>query len=147
MPAMLSDPPLPKPPTGQASSPECSGSQSTRRALLRTGPAQGTRHLPQITSEVFVPFTFTTSPFSSQLQGRMRPRNHSSSLSMRKVPEEELPGLGSHQSCARKRPALSLAGSGGASGQGPRPTLGPALRDGDTRYTAGPHRGVLVWSC
>lgn len=50
-------------------------------SLLYALSALDIRHLPQITSEMFVPFTFTTSPFSSQLQGRTRPRNHSSNPS------------------------------------------------------------------
>lgn len=62
---------------------EASSSECWRRggSLLYTKSALDTRHLPQITSEEFVPFTFTTSPFSSQLQGRTRPCNHSSNPS------------------------------------------------------------------
>lgn len=69
-------------------------------SLLCTGSALGTRHLPQITSEEFVPFTFTTSPFSSQLQGKTRPCNHSSNRAQGIVGAGQAPQLLQNTSCS-----------------------------------------------
>lgn len=99
------------------------GCRQGRRSLLHTAPACGTRHLPQITSEVFVPFSFITSPFSSQLQARTR---HHLSRSL---------GMQSPRGGARKAAGGQPAGLGGC-WLGAHPALGPNLWDGDARLLA-----------
>lgn len=70
--ATHSDLPLPKIPCMRPALLNAAGGGAQGCSLLCPGSALSTRHLPQITSEEFVPFTFTNSPFSSQLQGRTR---------------------------------------------------------------------------
>lgn len=70
--ATHSDLSFPKTPCMRPALLSAAGAGALGGSLLCTGSALGTKHLPQITSEEFVPFTFTISPFSSQLQGRTR---------------------------------------------------------------------------
>lgn len=63
-------------------------------------------HLPQITLEVFVPFTFTTSPFSSQLQVK----NETASPQW----EPQSHGAGSHAHAVSSPWALGVCGRGTA---------------------------------